>query len=76
MQHMIGQAGQAPQAGRVVEIGQQRLRSGNAPHGRPAGIAQHGIDAVAADKKGKSAAGNVSAADNEYFLHGCIVADQ
>jgi hypothetical protein len=28
------------------------------------------------DKAGKDAAGNVPAADNQDFLHGCIVADQ
>ena len=76
MQYMIGQTGQPLQAAPLVEIGEQRPGTGSAPLGSPAGIAQHGIDAIAVNKAGKSPAGHVSAADNEYFLHGCIVADQ
>jgi len=75
VQHMIGQTGQPSQTGWFVEIGKHGRDAGAAPLGHPAGIAQHGIDAIAADKTGKSAAGNVSAADDQYFLHGCIVAD-
>ena len=76
VQHVIGQTGQTLQAVGIIEISEQRPGTGGAPFGQPAGIAQHGMDAIAADKAGKSAAGNVSAADDEYFLHGCIVADQ
>jgi len=76
MQHVVGQTGDALQAGPVIEIGKQRPDAGSTPLGSATGVAQHGIDAIAVDQAGKSAAGNVSAADDEYFLHGCIVADQ
>jgi len=76
MQHGIGQTGQTLQAGRLIEIGQHRPGAGQAPFGSTAGIAQQGMDATAVSKAGKNAAGNVSAADDQYFLHGCIVADQ
>ena len=79
MQHGVGQTGQALQAAPVIEIGQHRRRPGSAPGGRPFGVAQHGIDAGARrtlSKTEEDAAGDVSAADDQDFLHGCIVADQ
>jgi len=76
MQDEIGQAAQAPQAGPVIEIGQERPRSGSPPGGGTAGIAQQGIDAIARDETGEDAAGHVPAADNQDFLHAGIVAEQ
>ncbi len=76
MQHDIGETGQTQQARRPIEIGQHRPGTGGTPDGGTAGIANQGIDAAAVGKTGKNAAGNVSAADDQYFLHGCIVADQ
>lgn len=75
MQDVVGQSGNALQAAPVVEIGQHRQRPRFAPFGRPAGIAQQGIDASIRDNAGEDAAGNVPAADNQDFLHAGIVAD-
>ncbi|MBS1138831.1 MAG: hypothetical protein H6R13_284 [Proteobacteria bacterium] len=76
MQHNVGQPGNAQQAAPVIEIGQQRYHTGGTPLGSPGSIAQQCIDAGAMGKAGEDAAGNVPAADNQDFLHGCIVADQ
>ena len=75
MQHAIGEAGQALQAGAVIEVGQQRDRAGRTPERCATGIAQHGEDAEAAGKAGKNAAGDIPATDNQDFLHAGIVAD-
>ena len=75
MQHVIGEAGQALQAGAIVEVGQHRLRAGSAPDWRPGGIAQHGENAIMAGKADKNTAGHVPAANNQDFLHAGIVAD-
>ena len=74
MQHAVGQPGQAMHTGPIVEIGQHRRRAERAPGGGTAGIAQHGIDAIAMGKAGENAAGDVPAADNQEFLHAGIVA--
>lgn len=76
VQYEVGQASQPVQTARIVEISHDRLGTSGTPDGQPPGVAQHGVDAIALDKMRESAAGNVSAADNENFLHGCIVADQ
>lgn len=75
MQDAVGQSGNALQAAPVVEIGQHRPRPCSTPLGRPAGIAQQGIDAGIGDNAREDAAGNVPAADNQDFLHAGIVAD-
>ena len=75
MQHVIGEAGQALQAGAIVEVSQHRLRAGSAPDWRPGGIAQHGENAIMAGKADKNTAGHVPAANNQDFLHAGIVAD-
>ena len=76
MQHDVGQAGDALQAAPVVEVGQHWHCAGSTPLGSTRRIAQQCVDADAAGKTGEDAAGNVPAADNQDFLHGCIVADQ
>ena len=76
MQDNVGQAGDALQAATVVEVGQYWRRTSHAPLGGSRHVAQQCIDASAAGKTGKDAAGDVPAANNQYFLHGCIVADQ
>ena len=75
MQHEISQTAQTLQTGPVVEIGQDRDSPGRAPRPCPARIAQQGIDAIALDKAGENAAGDVPAADNQDFLHAGIVAE-
>jgi len=75
MQHAVGEAGRAPQAGAVVQIGQYRQRAGSRPGRRPAGITQQGVYAIAAGQAGENAAGYIPAADNQDFLHAGIVAD-
>jgi len=76
MQDQIGQTSQPRQAGRVVEVGEQRPSPGGTPGGGPAGIAQQGVDAVALGKAGENAAGHVPAANDQDFLHAGIVAEQ
>jgi hypothetical protein len=76
MQDNVGQPGNALQAAPVIEIGHDRHRAGRTPLGRARRVAQQCIDAGALGKAGEDAAGNVPAADNQDFLHGCIVADQ
>lgn len=76
MQDDIGQPGNTVKTLPVVEIGDQGLCAGSTPVLRPRRIAQHGKDPVVRAKVGKNAAGDVSAADDKYFLHGSIVADQ
>jgi len=75
MQHAVGKAGQAPQAGPVVEVGQHRQRAGGTPRGCARDIAQQGVNAMPADQAGENAAGNVTATDNQDLLHAGIVAD-
>lgn len=79
MQNQVGQAGQAPQAGSVVEIAKQRNRPASAPERRLIRLAQQGISAVTAgetgEKAGEDATGDIPAADNQDFLHAGIVAD-
>ena len=75
MQHAVGEAGHALQAGAVIQIGQYRQRAGSTPGRRPAGITQQGVNAIAAGKAGENAAGYIPAADNQDFLHAGIVAD-
>ncbi len=76
MQHHVSQTGDAAQTAGIVEIGQQGLGTGPPPVCRQGCIAQQGKDSVAPGEVRKNAAGNVSAADDKYFLHGGIVADQ
>jgi len=76
MQDDVGKPGQAAQTGTPVEVGKQGLSAAGTPVRRPCRIAQQGKDLVAPGKVRKNAAGNVSAADDKYFLHGGIVADQ
>lgn len=75
VQDHIGQTGQTIQTRPIIKIGEQRNRPGLAPLPGTTGIAQQGVDAVAAGKAGEDAAGNVPAADDQYILHGGIVAD-
>ena len=75
MDDQIGQAGKPGQTGAVVEVGDQRNGTGRTPFPGTRGVAQDGMNAVAAGKMGEHAAGNVSAADNQYFLHAGIVAE-
>ena len=75
MQHGISQAGQALQAGAVVEIGEHRRRAGSAPIGGRRGIAQQGVNAGARGNQREDAAGDVPAANDQYFLHAGIVAE-
>jgi len=75
MQHRIGQTGQAAQTGSVVEIGKQRDGSSFAPGNCPLPIAQQGEDTAGRRETEEDAAGDVSAADNQDFLHAGIVAD-
>ena len=75
MQNRIGQTVQAQKTGPVIQIGQHGEGTCLPPLPYPRAIAQHGIDAGATGKLGENAAGNVSAADNQDFLHAGIVAD-
>ena len=75
MQDNIGQTGDTFQTAPIIEIGQQRNRPGLAPLPGTTCIAQQGVDAVAAGKAEKDAAGDVPAADDQDILHGGIVAD-
>ena len=77
MQHDVGKTGNASQTAGHIEIGEQRPGTGLSPFGSLGRIAQQGMDAGTRSvpgKTGKDAAGNVSAADNQYFLHAGIVA--
>ena len=79
MQDHIGQSGDTLQTAAVVKIGQHRRRTRLAPIGGTCRVAQQCINARARralSKAVKNAAGYVPAADNQDFLHGCIVADQ
>ena len=77
MQHDVGQTGDTGQTAGRIEIRQQGPGTGVAPISRLGRIAQKGINDETRSvpvKTGKDAAGNVSAADNQYFLHAGIVA--
>ena len=76
MQYNVGQPGDALQAAPVVEVSQHGDRTGRAPIGGTRRVAQQCINARAVGEAGENAAGHVPAADNQDFLHGCIVADQ
>lgn len=75
MQDHIGQSTQTLQADPVIKVGQHGESTCRPPLISTTGIAQQGIDAGATGKQGENAAGNVSAADNQDFLHAGIVAD-
>ena len=77
VQDNIGKAGNAGQASRQIEVGQQGLGTGFPPVCSLGRIAQQGMNAWMRSlpgKKGKNAAGDVPAADDQYFLHAGIVA--
>ena len=77
VQHDVGQTGDTGQTAGRIEIRQQGPGAGVAPVSGLGRIAQQGMDAGTRSvpgKTGKDAAGNVSAADNQYFLHAGIVA--
>ena len=77
VQHDVGQTGDTCQTAGHIEICQQGPGTGIAPVSGLGRIAQQGMDAGTRSvpgKTGKDAAGNVSAADNQYFLHDGIVA--
>lgn len=76
MQNNVGQSGDTLQTAPVVEIGQHGRGTGRAPFGGSCRVTQQCIYARAPGKAGEDAAGNVPAADDQDFLHGCIVADQ
>jgi CDP-4-dehydro-6-deoxyglucose reductase, E3 len=75
MQDDISESGQAAQTAGVIEIADQRYRSGLAPIGCPLTVAQQGEDTAGRRETEEDAAGNVPAADNQDFLHAGIVAD-
>ena len=77
VQHDVGQTGNSRQTAGHIEIRQQGPSTGIAPVSCLGRIAQQGMNAGTRSepgKTGKDAAGNVSAADNQYFLHAGIVA--
>ena len=77
VQHNVSQTGDTGQTAGRIEICQQGSGTGAAPVSGLGRIAQQGMDAGTRSvpgKTGKDAAGNVSAADNQYFLHAGIVA--
>lgn len=76
MQDDIGQPDNSFKTLSMVEIGKQGLGAGPPPVCRHGCIAEQGKDPVAPGEVRKNAAGDVSAADDKYFLHGGIVADQ
>lgn len=65
MQDDVGQSGDAPKAWRPIKVGQQRAGAVGAPPGGLARIAEQRVDPVSAKQEGKSAACDVSAADDE-----------
>ena len=72
----LGQAGQTAQTGRIIQIGQYGSGTQCPPFGGAAGVAQQGINLAMPGKQREDAAGDVPAADNQYFLHAGIVAEQ
>lgn len=76
MQDAVGQTGQAGKAGPVVQIGQNRCGTGVSPLSRAICIAQQGIRPDTRGKLGQDAAGDVPAANDQYFLHVGILAEQ
>ncbi len=75
MKDRVGQPRQAMQAVRLVEVGNHRQCTGSAPGSGSSGIAQQGINATTRDQVREDAAGDVPAADNQYFFHAGIVAE-
>ena len=75
MQDDVGQAGQAVETAPVIEIGDNRRRTGGSPACSTPGITQQGEDAGMRQQVGESAAGDVPAADDQDFLHAGIVAE-
>ena len=71
----IRQPRQSPQAGRLVEVGDDGFCSRLAPWRGRRRISQQGIDLGSPGNKGKNAASDISAADHENFLHAGIVAE-
>ena len=65
MQDDVGQPGDAPQGGWVVEVGNQRAGALGAPERALRRIAEQGVDPIVAKQQGKRTAREISAADDE-----------
>ena len=74
MQDVVGEAADSMQAGRMVEVGDERHRPGVAPARRLQRITQQGEYAVAVAQSGQGPPGNVAAADDQKSFHRRIVA--
>ena len=65
VQHDVGEAGDALEALRAVEVGQDGNGAAGAPVGELRRIAQEREDAVTGHQGGKGAAGDVAGADDQ-----------
>lgn len=65
MQQQPGQASETLQRRALVQIADERRSTRRAPFGGLRGIAQQRKDAVAANKQGQDAAGDIAAAHNK-----------
>ncbi len=81
MQNDVGQTGKTVKAARFIKIGNQRAGAGLTPVAGLGRITHQGKDRgkiartqSVPGETGKNAAGDVPAADNQYFLHAGIVA--
>ncbi len=73
MNDNIGQAGDAPQAVRLIEVGNHRMRALRTPERALCGITNQRENVVVATEAGQHAAGNVTASDDQQLLHGAIL---
>jgi len=69
----IGQAGDSPQAVRLIEIGDYRVRALGTPERALCRIANQRQDMVVAAQMRQHAARDVAATDNQQLLHGAIL---
>jgi len=75
MQYDIGEAANTLQTGGAVKIGKNGPDTFRSPDGTLRRIAQQGVDPVVAEQMGQGAASNITAADDQKFLHDGILPD-
>lgn len=75
MQHNVGQSANAFQLGGMVKIAEDWPHTASSPGSELRRVTQQGVDPVVAKQVGQSAAGNITATDDQKFLHDAILPD-
>jgi len=75
MNHDVGQTGDAPQTGWLIEVGQHRSSAMFAPEGTLLAITDQREDTIMAKQTRQHAACDVTATNDQEFLHRAILPD-